>query len=54
MQAFIRRYLNEVISLAVMFLMIVALIHAQAVIRPSMTIASAEAEMQPVAAKRAP
>lgn len=36
MNAFIKRYLNEIVSFAVMFLMLVAIVHGQVLVRTSM------------------
>ena len=33
MNAFIKRYLNEIVSFAVMFLMLVAIVHGQVLVR---------------------
>ena len=35
MNAFVKRYLNEIVSFAVMFLMLVAIVHGQVLVRSS-------------------
>lgn len=52
MNAFIKRYLNEIVSFAVMFLMLVAIVHGQILVRSSMVADVPASNFETAAANR--
>lgn len=52
MSAFVNRYLNQIISFTVMFLMLVAIVHGQVLVRSSMVADVPASTFETAAAER--